>query len=160
MLLREGILDVPFEEHLEHDLKWIHMVGLDNTTLSRQEEDAAWNKYMRHPEWENLMLGRGLYEIQLRLWFQHFDPSQFLILKCKDLDVHREATMKRVCAFLRIPYQSLDIQEKVHVRNYSTPLSPRVETRLYEFYRPYNERLEALLGPEWKGGVSTGALAS
>jgi len=152
MLYEEEILDVTFEEHLEHDFKWMNMVGLlTNKTLSPREEEIAWIKYLKHPTWEQLMLGRGLYEIQLRLWFQYFDQSHFLILKSKDLDVNREETMRRVYKFLGVPYEALDIKEKVHVRNYTATLSSELEKRLYDFYRPYNKRLERLLGPEWKG---------
>lgn len=151
MLVDEGFLDNSFEQHLEDDFHWMKMVGLyTNKTLSREEEDLAWNRYLTHPSWQELMLGRGLYEIQLRQYFQHFDRSQFLILKSHDLDVNQEATMKKVYAFLGIPYQALVANEKVHVRHYD-PMPAELERRLYDFYRPYNKRLEQLLGSEWKG---------
>lgn len=151
MLAEEGFLDTSFEQHLESDFHWMEMVGLyTNKTLSCEEEDLAWNRYLTHPSWQELMLGRGLYEIQLRQYYKHFDKSQFLILKSQDLDVNREATMRKVYDFLGVPYQALSVSERVHVRNYTEQLPTGLETRLYDFYRPYNKRLGQLLGPEWK----------
>ena len=151
MLFENDLLDVTFEEHLKLDFEWMNMVGLANTTLSPEEEDVTWNKYLMHPTWERHVLGRGMYEIQLRTWFRYFGRSQFLVLKSQDLDVNREATLKRVYEFLGVPYVTLNIQEKVHVRNYTRALPKEIERRLYDFYRPYNERLALLLGPEWRG---------
>ena len=59
--------------------------------------------------------------------------------------------MKKVYDFLGVPYRPLAVSEKVHVRNYTKPMPSDLEARLYDFYRPYNKRLERLLGPDWKG---------
>jgi hypothetical protein len=151
MMFNDGFLDESFEKHLEDDFHWMEMVGLySNKTLSREEEHAAWNRYLMHPSWDQLMIGRGLYEIQLREWFRYFERRQFLILKSQELDNNRDATMKKVYDFLGVPYQPLAVSEKVHVRNYTKPMPSDLEARLYDFYRPYNKRLERLLGPDWK----------
>lgn len=152
MMFKDELLEASFEKHLEDDFHWMEMVGLyTNKSLSYDQEDAAWNRYLMHPSWDQLMLGRGLFEVQLRQWFRYFERSQFLILKSQDLDSNREATMKKVYDFLGVPYRPLVLSEKVHVRNYTKPMPSELEARLYDFYRPYNKRLERLLGPDWKG---------
>jgi Sulfotransferase domain len=126
-------------------------VGLvSKTTLSYEEEDEAWIKYQDHQKYWKLILGRGMYEIQLRLWFKYFPREQFLILKSEDLDHDRATTMSRVYRFLGVPDQVLEKDEKVHTRNYSKPVLDKVQAILHDFYRPYNRRLESVLGPEWK----------
>jgi hypothetical protein len=141
-----------FERRLQNELDWMKKVGLvSKTTLSHEEEDEAWIKYQDHRKWRKFMLGRGMYEIQLRAWFKYFPREQFLILKSEDLDHDRTATMSRVYQFLGVPEQVLENDEKVHMRKNSNPVSDEVQTFLYDFYRPYNRRLESLFGPEWKG---------
>jgi hypothetical protein len=141
-----------FMGHLNTELNWMKEVGLvSNTTLSHEEEYEAWIKYQDHHKWRKFMLGRGLYEIQLRAWFKYFPQEQFLILKSEDLDHDRSSTMRRVYRFLGVPDRVLERDEKIHSRNYSKPVLDEVQRLLYDFYRPYNQRLETLLGPEWKG---------
>jgi hypothetical protein len=141
-----------FVGHLNLELKWMKEVGLiSNTTLSHEEEYEAWIKYQDHRKWRKFMLGRGMYEIQLREWFKYFPRDQFLILKSEDLDRERSATMRRVYDFLGVPDQLLKKDKKVHARNYTKPVLDEVQRFLYDFYRPYNQRLESLLGPGWKG---------
>jgi hypothetical protein len=149
---KNEIYNTTFEEHLDLELKWMKEVGItSNSSLSQEEEDDAWLSYLTHKRWQRLMLGRGLYEIQLRAWFKHFPRDQFLILRSDELQDNHAVTMRRVYQFLGLAEHEVKKILKVHVRNYSSPASDELETFLYDFYRPYNMRLEGLLGPEWKG---------
>lgn len=146
-------LNVTFEEFIEEDWEWMKQVGLvgNNKTLTREEEDNAWMEYFEHPNWYELPLGRGLYEIQLRRWFKFFPRRQFLILKSTDLDHNRSDTMRQVHKFLVIPKVPILDNRDVHVGAYTAPMPEEVKERLIAFYRPYNERLAELLGPKWNG---------
>jgi len=142
-----------FEEHLEGDLNRMMDVGLiSNTTLTAEEEDNAWIEYQNHKKWRKAMIGRGFYEYQLRKWFEFFPREQFLILDAQDLDLDRTAAMQRIYEFLGLPDYEIPIEgNKIHRRKYKSFMPDKVRDFLYEFYRPYNQRLAQLLGPEWAG---------
>lgn len=151
MLIEKHEVKTSFQEHYEFDREWMEQVGLvSNTSMTIEEENEAWNEYQRHRKVRKLILGRGMYEIQLRKWFEYFPREQFLILKSEELDYNRTATMRRVYEFLGLHHNVLNKDKKVHKKKYITTISNDTERRLYEFYRPYNKRLERLLGLEWK----------
>lgn len=157
MLIERKEIKDTFEMRLERDFKWMMANGLiSNVTLSHEEELEAWRRYLNTEEaktrWKKLPIGRGFYELQLQRWFQYFPRGQFLILKSEDLDTDRAATMKRVFEFLGVPnHVAKKHGKKIHQRTYSFKAANDVRDFLYEFYRPYNERLAELLGPEWEG---------
>ena len=45
---------------------------------------------------------RGLYSRQLRNLFRHFDREQVLVLRTRDLELHHDAVLRRVFAFLGV----------------------------------------------------------
>lgn len=157
MLIERKEIKDTFEMRLERDFKWMMESGLiSNRTLSHEEELEAWRHYQNTTEaksrWKKLPIGRGFYELQLRRWFEFFPREQFLILKSEDLDTDRAATMKKVFEFLGVPnHFAKKPDKKIHQRTYSFSAANNVRDFLYEFYRPYNQRLEGLLGPEWRG---------
>jgi hypothetical protein len=157
MLIERKEIKDTFEMRLERDFKWMMESGLiSNRTLSHEEELEAWRRYQDTAEaksrWKKLPIGRGFYELQLRRWFQFFPREQFLILKSEDLDTDRAATMKKVFEFLGVPnHVAKKHGKKIHQRTYSFTAANNVRDFLYEFYRPYNQRLEGLLGSEWRG---------
>ena len=151
MLIEKHEVKTSFYEHFQFDLNWMKKVGLvSNYSLTIDEEADAWNKYHSHHRVRKMMLGRGLYEIQLRQWFRYFPRDQFLILKSEELDFNRTATMKRVFQFIGLHDHKLDKAKKVHTKHYTSTMTIETSKALYDFYRPYNQRLERLLGPEWK----------
>jgi hypothetical protein len=158
MLIERNEIEDTFEMRLERDFKWMMASGLiNNATLSHEKELEAWRRYqntntlMAATRWKKLPIGRGFYELQLRKWFQYFPREQFLILKSEELDSDRETTMARVFEFLGIPnYIARKHKKKIHQRSYSFTPKDDVYDFLYDFYRPYNQRLAQLLGPEWK----------
>lgn len=152
MLIEKHEVKTSFREHFQFDRNWMKEVGLaTDKAITREEEDEAWNKYQKHRRARKMMLARGLYEIQLRKWFEYFPKEQFLILKSEELEFSRTATMSRVFEFLGLHDQPLEKDKKVHAKEYTAIMSNKTRQELYDFYRPYNQRLEGLLGPEWRG---------
>lgn len=152
MLIEKHEVKTSFREHFQFDTRWMNHVGLaTNKVLTTEEEDQAWLRYHKHRKSRKMMLGRGLYEVQLRQWFRFFPREQFLILKSEELEFNLTATMTRVFDFLGIPDQPLKKDKKKHVKRYTATMSNATRDELYDFYRPYNKRLEGLLGPEWRG---------
>lgn len=94
------------------------------------------------------LLIRGLYCFQIESYLKQWPADQLKIMSIKDIQGGQEAvvsTMNDVFSFLQLPpLDELDIEPK-NTRKYD-PLDVETRQRLDEFFRPYNERLFALLG--------------
>jgi len=91
---------------------------------------------------------RGLFAEQLDRYFQVFPRERFKIIEDKELRDNREGVMRQVGEFLGlrpIDWKANRLEDK-NVRSYDERPDPEVVARLYDFYRPHNERLYALLG--------------
>jgi hypothetical protein len=132
-----------------------------------KEEQEAWDRYLEKHIPLNTgsygLLGRGLYELQLRQWLKEFKGSQdsFLVLTLESLnDV--QATMQQVWKHVDLP--SIDVQDATpkNTRDYDPSLGGDDAARngkkndtaavatpkrqyLQNFYAPYNQRLQQLL---------------
>lgn len=93
----------------------------------------------------NKILTKGLYVYQLQRWMKFFSKEQFLILRTEDLSEDPAAVMKQVFEFLDLPdYQQIQYSRK-NKGTYSSKIDEGLLSRLYDFYRPHNQRLEELL---------------
>jgi hypothetical protein len=98
-------------------------------------------------------LGRGLYALQLRIWFNLFPREQFLLLRLEDM-VDRPATqttMDRVCTFLGLKTFRLDDMAPQNARTYA-PMPAHMKATLEAFYAPFNADLAAVVPdfhPAW-----------
>lgn len=99
---------------------------------------------------------RGLFAEQLERYFNVFPRDRFLIIEDRELRQDRAAVMRRVGEFLGLrarDWQASELTDR-NVRRYQETPDPEVLARLYEFYRPHNERLSALLGRRFAWGPS------
>ena len=87
----------------------------------------------------------SLYVYHLQRWMEMFPKEQFLILTNEDLAQYPEKTMKQAFDFLEIPQcYSIQYQPK-NVGSYPL-MDTNILSRLSNFYKPHNQRLEELLG--------------
>ena len=90
-------------------------------------------------------LVHGLYVYFLEKWMNLFPKEQFLILRSEDLARDTDEVMKQVFDFLGLPGNR---PVKYHPKNKGS--YPKVDdsiiSRLSDFYRPHNQRLEDYLG--------------
>jgi len=125
-------------------------------------------------------VARGLYDLQLRSWMKHFQRRHIMVLKHTDLMNTENApdmtnlTVNKVFEFLNVsPHNIIASTERMsntrmnnniskllkskprNSRNRALAeedrLSDGMRNKLREFYAPYNQRLEKLLGDGWKG---------
>jgi hypothetical protein len=103
-------------------------------------------------------LARGIFVDQLVRWTQVFPREQILVLKAEDLYSRTQETVDRVTDFLGLRRSELELETAFNSRTY-TAIAPETEKRLYEFYRPHNERLYEFLGEDlgWEKGARSGA---
>lgn len=163
---RKG-LKVSLEEWIEKEFALIDRVGLLNHTSAATatgatnsfsgstEEDVAWYNY--HSATLEGALGRGLYEIQLRQWFQALravgrDPADsVLIVRAEHLHTSPAEPYRQILKFL-----GLSTQDKksntfrptllgAEATSTRLPMKEETRQRLTEFYAPYNARLQGLV---------------
>ena len=159
-----------FEEYIDLDMKILKELGIILPNHgSSSSGSAAFHKYSgslkEYKAWQtytklglNSPLGRGLYSIQLRHWFEAMEEfnkprEDFMILQTENMLQNSSEVYNEVLQFLNLPQHELKKFSVIHKTNFGTiPEEMKTETRkrLEDFYRPYNRQLEDLLGPAWK----------
>lgn len=156
-----------FEEYIDLDLRVLQETGVilgDDSDLSFEkysgsyEEFQAWKIYTRLGI--NSPLGRGLYSIQLRHWFQAMEKfnkpkADLMVIQTEKMKQNSSATYEQVLKFLKLPDHKLKRYDVIHKTKYNSQITPQMKPetrkRLQDFYRPFNQQLVNLLGSEWKG---------
>jgi hypothetical protein len=158
---------VPFDEWVRHDYAALLATGvLRNHSSSTQdferfsgshEEMEAWKVYTKLGT--SAAIGRGLYSLQLRHWFQAFAEQgktlNLLAIQSEAMEADSNAAYARVLNFLELPQLSPESSRRVHKfrTNYAKNDSMSNETRrfLESIFAPYNRQLASLLGEGWEG---------
>ena len=120
-----------------------------------QEETIAWETYIDSLV-DNRYIGRGLYAIQLRHWFNAMDTigkprSDLLVVHSDDMKDNTGQVYRKILKFLGIREVELTNFSIRHQGQYDAPLSSEMRSRLEAFYEPYNRQLYDMLGSEWEG---------
>jgi len=91
-----------------------------------------------------LLLARGLYEMQLVPWYNSFSKNQIFIVSSEELADNTNNTLNEIFSFLNISHIEIKDTSRQNKRQY--PIMKN-DTRqlLVEFYKPYNEKLYNLL---------------
>jgi hypothetical protein len=151
---------VDWEVWIEDDLRLLKKAGVvrdwnevDFDTFSGSEEEmTSWKRYLRQPN-SNMILGRGLYAIQLEQYFSAMEKagksrSELLVIQSEDLLNNTQSVYDRMLDFLDLPPHRLeDLQPKHRTTSIDSamPLSDQLRKKLEVFYEPYNLRLYSLL---------------
>lgn len=158
-------LKLDFDEWVAADIQIMRDVGLihdwanvsfDGFVGSQKEEDA-WFEYQQRVE--EGAVGRGMYEIQLRLWFRALEAigrnptTEVLILRAESLSRSPQFEFSRIVKFLKLPDQRLESDTQWPSSNYSEGMADKTRHALKTFYAPYSTRLIKLIGnnPNWGG---------
>jgi hypothetical protein len=151
---------VDWEVWIEDDLRLLKNAGVVrdwnevdfDTFAGSEEETLSWKRYLRQPN-SNMILGRGLYAIQLEHYFSAMEKvgksrSELLVIQSEDLLNNTQAVYGRMLDFLDLPPHRLeDSQPKHKTTNTASamPLPDHLRKKLEVFYEPYNRRLYSLL---------------
>jgi Sulfotransferase domain len=156
------MLEESFDEWIDHDLNHMQRSGLLEPDMTADQERLAWRRYLRTMDGSATtyaVLGKGMYALQLRHWFQAMDEvskrrDDLLILEAGRMKERTDAVYSQVLEFLGVaPFQLLrDADNAVHAGNYDRigPMKAKTRERLEKFFAPYNEQLGNLLGEEWR----------
>jgi hypothetical protein len=151
---------VDWEVWIEDDLRLLKKAGVVrdwnevdfDTFAGSEEETLSWKRYLRQPN-SNMILGRGLYAIQLEQYFSAMEKggksrSELLVIQSEDLLNNTEAVYGRMLDFLDLPPHRLEDSQPKHKTTRSgsaQPLPDQLRKQLEVFYEPYNRRLYSLL---------------
>ena len=121
------------------------------------QEYNAWKTYLRNPS-SQMLLGRGLYAIQLEQYFAAMDKagkprSDLLVIRSEELRSDTQQVYNQVLDFLNLPPHNLSDLSAVHeTGRKAAELPDDLRRLLQDFFEPYNERLYKLLGWDkvWK----------
>lgn len=111
-----------------------------------REKLLANETYFSHSHQHHSYLTRGLYAEQLEYWFQFFPREQILILRSEDMYENTAEVFKQTCRHIGVSEIVLPEFRVFGRPKRSSPLSPETRERLYEFFRPHNQRLYELIG--------------
>lgn len=118
----------------------------------RSFEEAVNDELSGRPvRWEHRYLARGRYAGQLKRYMDLYGHS-LLVLGYRELRDTPQVALERVCAHVglaphRFPEEALRIKD--NVRAYARPMDPTMAERLYTYFAPHVEELNALLGTQW-----------
>jgi hypothetical protein len=110
----------------------------------------SWKRYLRYPN-SQMLLGRGLYAIQIGHYFAAMDRvgkprADFLAIQSEDLRLDTQNVYDRVLTFLDLPPRKLSDTSEVHqTRSNSTSIPDDLRKTLENLFEPYNKRLYKLL---------------
>jgi hypothetical protein len=110
--------------------------------LDRILADPSYVSYERH---HHSYLARGIYVDQLAAWMELIPRDRFLIERSEDLFQDPRAVFKRALEFLGLPDHDLTEYETFNAFS-SGQMELALRARLVEYFRPHNQRLEAMLG--------------
>lgn len=126
--------------------------------ISSSFEEAIHNDLQNKKEsYENLidLLGRGLYLEQIQRWLEFFPKEQLHIIFTKDLARNPAETMHKVFQFLNLPnYTQKNYTRSNVATNNEVTLNPETRKSLENFFRSYNNDLQAFLRKEFEMDVT------
>ncbi|MGC9502459.1 tetratricopeptide repeat protein [Baaleninema sp.] len=142
------LLRNPVDRAVSHYYHWIRRhqedrsfdVAIQAKIMEIHQKGTVWNQHSNY-------VARGVYVEFIRHWLSLFPREKFLILKSEDFYQDPSKTLKKVDNFLGVPVSTLSEYKKHNAGSYS-PVSQKSRDYLNDFYSPYNQELEKLLGIE------------
>jgi hypothetical protein len=101
--------------------------------------------YYSHDYWAYSYLTRSRYVEQLQRWLDHFPREQLLVINSERFFSSPHDEFQRTLEFLGLERLELDSYRKQNTGSYDR-MEANLLAQLKEYFRPYNEKLYALLG--------------
>ncbi|WP_170190284.1 tetratricopeptide repeat-containing sulfotransferase family protein [Geitlerinema sp. P-1104] len=114
--------------------------------------DVAFKEQLQNlPEWDdelairNHYIARSCYSQFLPRWLDYFPRKNCLVLASETFQAQPSQVLQTIHSFLGIPKRPLENREYYNVGDYQFS-HPSLQQDLEDFYHPYNQQLEQLLG--------------
>ena len=106
-----------------------------------------------HLEEKNKIIECGKYIEHIESLMRFYKREQILILISEDSRKKPEKTIRTICKFIGVSPDKTEIKKEINKGEHLLKISNDTEKKLYNLYKPYNERLFKFLGyriPEWE----------
>lgn len=136
-----------FEEIIEEEIKELKDNGInESSTFEDFQRKIVAKKPLDHGG--HSIISRGLYCFQVEHYFKEFPRNQILLMGIRDLKSKESLAnaLQKVFDHLSLPFEEIADTEAKNKRSYQGSLREETRAFLEGFYRPYNDRLFALLG--------------
>jgi len=140
-----------------------HQVRAQRETLSFEEAIAAEvqrlagekERLLTEPDYISYnynhfsYLERGKYSEQIQNWLTHFPREQMLILSSDGFFQDTEVSLNKIYNFLGIEPAKINIKKQYNTGNYKDAMPENTRTYLQQYYQPYNQELQKILGVDF-----------
>ncbi|CEG46544.1 (heparan sulfate)-glucosamine 3-sulfotransferase 1 [Plasmopara halstedii] len=136
-----------FEQIVDDEIEELAKLGVHPNMNPDEFDRTVLRTRLNYDHGAHSFLARGLYALQLASWIEAYGIDNVLLLTLDDFKSVENlyATMDKVFNFLGLPYHRIKDTSAKNTRRYSS-IDEAVRVRLAAFYKPYNEKLYALLG--------------
>jgi hypothetical protein len=137
---QQGFENRPFHE----------AIALEQERLRGEEERMTRSPgYESYAHRHHTYLQRGHYADQLRHLYRFFSPDQVLVLRSEALFTDTQQQLSRVWDHIGVSQISLAGLGRLKATNSAPDIDPELRHQLMEYYRPWNDQLQELLGVEF-----------
>ena len=95
------------------------------------------------------LIGKGLYQRQLKKWFEMFSKESILILSTEEFEKNPDMTYSKIFHFLELPDHKIKNTKKFNKNLYSK-MDGNIRKKLEEFFEPHNNELFNLINENFK----------
>lgn len=102
--------------------------------------------------WNNKIgyVKRGIYHYQIEAFLKYFPVSQVLFIESEELKKEQEKAYANIQSFIGVPYENISLIEANKSEISEKDDYKNDFIKLYEFYKPHNEKLYSIIGREFK----------
>ncbi|MCB2199263.1 sulfotransferase domain-containing protein [bacterium] len=120
------------------------------TELARLEKGILEYDDPEVPYIENTQyIVRGRYAPQLENWFNHFPREQLLVLRSEDFFEQPAEVFRQINAHLEIPQWQPETFQSINIAPNKVPFGEEERQLLADYFRPYNQQLNDLMGRDF-----------
>lgn len=148
ILLRNPVKRVISEYNFQVDLGRENrsLEEMVNSQLDYLESLPDISEITKNPRFDEYLV-HSLYVYFIQKWLSVFPKEQLLILKNEDLSTNQDMVMNQTFNFLNLPpYDFIKYSQKL--RGYYPQVDKKISSRLTNFFKPHNQKLEKLLDIE------------
>ncbi len=127
--------ELSFEESIEEELNYIKRNGFRNAVDRKRS-----------------YISKGIYEKQIKFWFEIFPKEQIHILSTEDMHKNPEKELQKIFKFLEIPEYTIKNPQKQKSAKYEK-MNEKTRERLLNYYQPFNEKFFKIINQKFDWDV-------
>tara|TARA_B100000029_G_scaffold291507_1_gene285073 strand:- start:48 stop:887 length:840 start_codon:yes stop_codon:yes gene_type:complete len=97
-------------------------------------------------------ISKGIYEKQIKFWFEIFPKEQIHILSTEDMKKNPHNALKKIFQFLEIPEYTIKNPQKQKSAKYEK-MNEKTRERLLDYYQPFNEKFFKIINQKFDWDV-------